>query len=58
VATMDRDGYQRVSDEVLASATDHVVQQRTAFESESRSFRQYQVTEQSRIDEAEGRLAD
>jgi proteasome beta subunit len=53
VATIDRDGYQRVTDEVLAADTDAIVQQRTAFETDARSFRQYQVTEQTRIDEAE-----
>ena len=53
VTTMDRDGYQRVPDEVLAADTDAIVQQRTAFETDARSFRQYRVTEQARITEAE-----
>jgi len=56
VATLDRDGYQRVPDDVLAAATNDIIQQRTDFETEARSFRQYQVTEQARITESEGRV--
>jgi len=58
VATMDKDGYQRVPDEVLADDTDGIVAQRTAFETGARSFRQYQVSEEARISEAEGRVAE
>jgi len=43
---------------VLAAATDAIVAQRTAFETEARSFRQYQLSEQTRIAEAEGRVTE